>query len=70
MVPLDAEEMAVRAVRRLITNSIRLLGNHTGTIPWCGLPGLRAICQGPTLRILETLWMFASLPSYVTFHIN
>ena len=39
VIPLDAEEMGVRAVCRLITNSIHLLTNHTSTSILCGVPG-------------------------------
>ena len=59
-----------KAVSRLNTNTIRLLWNHTGTISRCGVPGLRAISKRPTLRVSENLWVFASLPSYVTSHFD
>lgn len=47
VIPLDAEEMGVRAVFRLITNAMRLLANHTSTIFLCKVPGPRAIARSP-----------------------
>ena len=55
----DAEEMGEGMVRRLITNSTRLLMDHASAIFLCKLPGPRAIGKEPMLCILEILWALA-----------
>ena len=62
MRPLDAEEMGVRAVYRLITNSMRLLTSPNSTIAQWGAPGPRAIGKEPRLHILDILWPLSFLP--------
>src|SRR5258706_831178 len=61
--------MGERAVCRLITNSIRLLTNHSSTIALCGVPGPRAIGKEPRLHVLDFLWGLSFLPSYVSRYI-
>ena len=43
----DSEEVGVRAARRPITNTIRLLSNYPSTIALCGVPGPRATDKQP-----------------------
>ena len=67
---LDVEETGEGATRRLITNSIHLLLGHASTAFQCGVHGPRAIDKRLKLRILETLWALARLPSYVSLCVN
>jgi len=67
---LDVEEMGEGAVRRLITNAMRLLMNHNSIVCMYRAPGPREIGKALQLRILEILWALACLPSYVSLYIT
>ena len=53
-------------VRRLIADSMRLLIIHPSTNSLWGVPDRRAIGR----KILNILWVPASLPLYVSFYIT
>ena len=59
VIPLEAGDMGEGAVRRLITNLIRLLMGHTSTIFPCRTHGPRAIGKEHKLRTIEILWALA-----------
>ncbi len=66
LIPLDAEEMGVRAICHLITNSI-LLTSQTSTNFVGGVPGPQAIRKE---LLLHLPWALAFLPLYVSLYIT
>ena len=68
LILLDAEEMGARVACRPITDSIRLLTNHSTTIALCGAPGPRAIGKGDHVPHLDDISAGSFLPSYVSLY--